>query len=515
MRLQGGDHLPFHPRLAYPVLSRRSGGDLFVITSMVSFISARRVCGLIAIVFAGVAGAPAAAAPGGPPVPAVPASTAAERIYAAAPPRLLQLRTLVTGAERPSSTGSGFLVSAEGLAITNYHVVSQVALDPAAYRLQYIAADGHRGDATLLAIDLANDLAVVRVDKRDAPFFEFDEAAIAQGLPKGERLYSMGNPLDLGFTIIDGIYNGLVERSYNERLHFTGPLNPGMSGGPAVTAEGLVVGVNVSKRTGGAELVSFLVPARFAAALLRRVRDNPNPPPQAGEGREAADFRAEIGRQLAAWQAGLYASFGESGFRTIAFGPYQAPEAAAPWFTCAAQTNAGVIPKPRATVRSSNCRSDTSLFIAADLATGTIQLGHSYLATADLNPFQFAAFLSRQNQQPVFPILVGGPAYRKWYTMQRCHEDFVAMSGRPTSGGPMAGAPDRPPAAGPLPSRPLLRVVWCAQAYKEFEGLYDVALTAVTEDHGTQALVSRLSLQAVGYEAAVALSKRFLEAVQK
>jgi len=57
--------------------------------------------------------------------------------------------------------------------------------------------------------------------------------------------------------------------------------------------------------------------------------------------------------------------------------------------------------------------------------------------------------------------------------------------------------------------------VWCAQAYREFDSLYDVALTAVTEDDGTQALVSRLALQAVGYDAAIALSKRFLEAVQK
>jgi serine protease Do len=54
-----------------------------------------------------------------------------------------------------------------------------------------------------------------------------------------------------------------------------------------------------------------------------------------------------------------------------------------------------------------------------------------------------------------------------------------------------------------------------AQAYREFDGLYDVVLTAVTEDHGTEALVSRLGLQAVAYPDAIALSKRFLEAVQK
>jgi serine protease Do len=308
---------------------------------------------------------------------------------------------------------------------------------------------------------------------------------MAHGLPKGERLYSMGNPLDLGFTINEGIYNGLVERSYNERMHFTGALNPGMSGGPAVTAEGLVVGVNVAKRT-GAELVSFLVPARFAAALLQRVRDNEMALPQ--------DFRAEIGRQLAARQAGLYKSFGDKGFRATAFGPYQAPETTAPWFNCSAQTNAGATPKPRASINSMNCRSDTNLFIANDLTTGSIQLSHSYITTADLNQFQFATFLTRQSQ-PSFAIIIGGGPAHKWYTSQRCHDDFVAT----------ATAPNHPP----------LRVVWCALAYREFDDLYDVALTAVTEDHGTEALLSRLILQAVGYAEAISLSKRFLEAVQK
>lgn len=277
------------------------------------------------------------------PIEAPVGGSAAERIFASVPPRLLQIRTLVVGAGQQSSTGSGFLVGADGLAITNYHVVSQVALEPNTYRLEYAAADGSRGEVRLLAIDLPNDLAVVRLDKRDTPFFTFDEASMARSVPRGERLYSMGNPLDLGFTINEGTYNGLVERSYNERIHFTGALNPGMSGGPTVNAEGQVVGINVAKRLGG-ELVSFLVPARFAAVLLRRVRDQELEPMQ--------DFRAEIGRQLAAWQAGLYRSFGEDGFRSIALGPYQAPEATARWLDCGAQTNAGVMPKPRASVDS-------------------------------------------------------------------------------------------------------------------------------------------------------------------
>jgi hypothetical protein len=141
-------------------------------------------------------------------------------------------------------------------------------------------------------------------------------------------------------------------------------------------------------------------------------------------------------------------------------------------------------------VNSTNCRSDTILFVASDLNTGLIQLSHSYVRTVDLNQFQFAAFLTQQSQ----PRLVGGGPFRKWYTPQRCHEDFVVA----------AASQGHPP----------LRVVWCAQAYREFAGLYDVALTAVTEDHGSEALVSRLSLQAVDYDTAIALGKHFLEAVQ-
>ena len=104
------------------------------------------------------------------------------------------------------------------------------------------------------------------------------------------------------------------------------------------------------------------------------------------------------------------------------------------------------------------------MFVANDLSTGGVQLSHSHVN------------------------------YRKWYTPQRCHEDFVAVS---------AGQ-DHPP----------LRAVWCAHAYRQFEGLYDVSVVAVTEDRGREALLSRLNLQAVGYDDALALGRRFFAAVQ-
>lgn len=405
-------------------------------------------------------------------------ASVAERIYAAAPPRLLQIRTLVADAGRQISNGSGFLVSADGLAITNYHVVSQAALDPNTYRLEYTAADGTQGDVTLLRVDLPNDLALVRVDKKDAPFFKFNQDAIEGRLAKGERLYSMGNPLDLGFTIIEGTYNGLTEHSYTDRIHFSGALNPGMSGGPAVTADGNVIGINVATRRGG-QLVSFLVPARFAADLL-----------QAGGNEKAADIKGDVGRQLVAWRSQLYKALNAAGFRPDAFGPYRAPATQVLWFNCWASTNAGATPKPRANVNSTECSSDTSIFVASDLNIGAININHSFVRTVDLNQFQFATYLMQMSQAR---LSVGGP-FKKWYTPQRCHEDFVQILLQP----------EHPP----------LRAVWCAQAYRQFEGLYDVSLIVITQDQPLEALVSRLNMQAVGYDDAIELGKRFLEAVQ-
>jgi serine protease Do len=404
-------------------------------------------------------------------------SAAAEGIYAAARPGLLQIRTLVEAAGRQSSIGSGFLVSEDGLAVTNYHVVSQYALEPKTYRLEFARPDGTQGALKLLAIDVADDLAIVRLEGSGLPHLEFDPAAIADTLPRGERLYAMGNPLDLGFTIVEGTYNGLVEKSYNPRIHFTGAINPGMSGGPAVTSSGRVAGVNVAKRLDG-ELVSFLVPATKAAALFERARSDPP--------LDLSRARAEIDRQLMAWQADFYHALGEEGFRDTTLGPYRAPESAARWFNCWARTNADQTPKPRAQMDLTTCSSQSSLFVAEDIETGRAELSHAYVRSVDLNPFQFAAFVSQ--------YYGSAGMIRSWsrkrLTQPECHEDFVQRAD-----GAVA---------------PVLRTVWCARAYRDFAGIYDVAITTVTQDREKEALVSRLAMQGVSYENALALAQRFV-----
>lgn len=426
-----------------------------------------------ALALAAAAGAQPVAPPAAPPI-----SSVAESLYEGAKPRLLQIRTLVDRADRQSSLGSGFAVTPDGLALTNYHVVSQYALEPSTYRLEYMAPDGTKGRLVLQAIDVVNDLAVVRLDKPTESFFEFEPRALAGKLPKGERLFAMGNPLDLGFGIVEGTYNGLVDYSYTERLFFSGALNPGMSGGPTVTVDGRIAGINVAKQLRG-ELVSFLVPARDAAALVEKARRTPPLTP--------ADARSEIARQLTAWQAGLVQAIVDKGFRPATFGPWRAPESAVPWLNCWARTNADATPKPRAILDTTQCSTRTSLFIAGDLTTGQIDFSHAHARSVDLNAFQFAAFVSREVQ----PSWTSGAGGRR-LTQQRCHEDFVAFEGD---------------------ARPVLRVVWCARAYRELDGLYDVSILAVTQDRDREALISRLAMRGVTYDNALALGRSFVGAI--
>ena len=415
--------------------------------------------------------------PAASPAPSPALSNAAERVYDLAKPRILQIRTLLQAAGRQSTLGSGFLVSADGLAITNYHVVSQFALDPKTYRLEYLAPDGAKGTLKLLAFDVPHDLAVVKVERTDLPFFEFDPRALEDRLPKGERIYAMGNPLDLGFTIIEGTYNGLVDKSYDERIHFSGAINAGMSGGPVAGNDGRIVGVNVAKRLDG-EQVGFLVPARFAAALLERARRGP--PLAVDKARE------EVGRQLDGWQAAFYDALRGEGFRSSNFGPYRGLESAAPWMTCWASTNADQLPKPRAAMNSTRCSSATGIFVSDKILTGRVDVSYSYYKSIDLNAFQFSKELSQRSWGH---DRSGG----KRLTEQECRDDFVN-----------AGSGARPP----------LRATWCMRAYREFEGLYNVTLIALTQDRAREALLAQLSMQGVSYANAVALGRRFLESIE-
>jgi S1-C subfamily serine protease len=185
-------------------------------------------------------------------------SASARRLYERSKGQLLQIRTLLKMQDSQASVGSGFLVSEDGHVVTNYHVISQFALEPDSYRLRYATTDGQGGALELLDFDARRDLALLRavgdgLKGRGALAFR----PTSQPLAKGERIYSMGNPHDVAFAVVEGNYNGLVDRSFDPLIYYAGGINPGMSGGPVLDEDGLVVGVNVSTML-FSQQVSFL-----------------------------------------------------------------------------------------------------------------------------------------------------------------------------------------------------------------------------------------------------------------
>src|SRR4029079_5993964 len=132
--------------------------------------------------------------------PAPPVSLSARKVYEQARSQLVQIRTVLKGRASQTSVGSGFLVSAQGHIITNFHVVSEAALKPDRHDLVYVTADGREAPLVILQLDVLHDLALLRAGDAGAGTAGKASAALPsrpanEPLSQGERIYSLGNPL--------------------------------------------------------------------------------------------------------------------------------------------------------------------------------------------------------------------------------------------------------------------------------------------------------------------------------
>ena len=178
--------------------------------------------------------------------------------------RIGQIEVVEEVSRKRSSLGSGFQINSKGYIVTNYHVISDAVLHPDRFHLEIINYDESKDTLSILGFDVINDIAILKNKKASKKFLKMNETA----LEKGTKLYSLGNPQDLGMSIIEGTYNGLLEDRRIENIFFSGSLNPGMSGGPTINKSGKVVGINVSK---SGEQLSFLVPVKYLKELIDKV----------------------------------------------------------------------------------------------------------------------------------------------------------------------------------------------------------------------------------------------------
>lgn len=141
-------------------------------------------------------------------------------------------------------SGSGFLISSDGLAITNSHVVGGRA------RLVAETDDGDRVDANVIGDDPATDIALIKLAANDLPYSDVGDS---DALRVGQLVIAMGSPLGLQSTVSTGVVSarGRSLRGQDGRLienvvQHTAPINPGNSGGPLVDSRGRVVGINTA-----------------------------------------------------------------------------------------------------------------------------------------------------------------------------------------------------------------------------------------------------------------------------
>jgi serine protease Do len=172
-------------------------------------------------------------------------------------------------AHQERSLGSGVIVQADGLIITNNHVVSR------AEEIKVFLSDKREFKAKLIGTDSKTDLAVLRID---ADGLQTIRWADSDRLEVGELVLAVGNPFGLNQTVTMGIVSAVGRASvgiteYEDFIQTDAAINPGNSGGPLVNVRGEVVGINTAifSRSGGNMGIGFAVPSNLAHSVMEQL----------------------------------------------------------------------------------------------------------------------------------------------------------------------------------------------------------------------------------------------------
>ncbi len=395
--------------------------------------------------------------------------TQADALFRAYQNRMYQIRVIETSSGNKAGIGSGFSVGTNGFLASNYHVVSQAIDDPHLYRLEGVGYDGKTYSLKIIDTDVIHDLALLQCDGRSIESFELNAVPI----DKGTTLFALGNPLDLGMAIVEGTYNGLLEKSFYEKIHFSASVNSGMSGGPTIDREGRVVGINVA--TMGRQ-ISFLVPVKYLQKLLDRV--------SRVDSNSATDLHQRIEQDLIDNQNEYILRLMAAEWSLDAIGGARVPRIQTDmleWWGDKDKDQEALYEHTYVT-----CYSRDEIFLSSSLSTGKLKYNCDWYVSKGLNAPRFYHLLEEEFKPT--PKLNSGS--KDDVTNFKIRTDFVKIAGRDW------------------------QVTLCARHYKKHPHLYDVIVKMASVTESDQALLVNLALSGVTEENGTAFVKKFMEAIR-
>lgn len=170
---------------------------------------------------------------------------------------------------RETGLGSGVILSADGLILTNRHVVKE------AETIRVVLADGRRIQVMVLGLDAETDLAVLKADATDLPAAPIGDP---KALRVGDLALAIGNPYGMGQTVTQGIVSakgraGLGITAIENYIQTDAAINPGNSGGALVNTRGELIGINTAiySESGVSGGIGFAIPSDLALKVARTI----------------------------------------------------------------------------------------------------------------------------------------------------------------------------------------------------------------------------------------------------
>jgi len=389
-------------------------------------------------------------------------------LYAEVQQSIYQVRIINRKTGHKRTIGSGFVIERPNLLVTNYHVVSAYINDPDNYSMEYLATNGATGLLELIDVDVLHDLALLAADK------SLGKPLKTAALPeKGVTLYAFGNPLGLGFSVVTGTNNGLLTESEDKNILFSGNLNSGMSGGPALNEQGAVVGVNVA--TAG-NAVSFLVASEYLNDLLAQLRLTDFKP--------RPNLHESIVRQLNFSTTEMLQRMRSNPWKLVSVGSFKVPSRLDNTISCwdGSENNEdhGLV-----NVISVNCSNEREIYLDDKLSVGNIQYQYTWYDSDKMIPPRFYRMYEAQNMDET-----DNKTTKENVSAFKCSTNFLTIASQ------------------------IFKMTICRRDYIRYQGLSDVLVTGAMVSQKQQGFLFELFITGVDFKESISLVKKIFESFQ-